>query len=153
MFWKQPKSQKTSPLQKHAAVVEQNLASIGIDPSRARMNSDSGYGWSIQISSALIEIYLAEQEERVYLQVLSPLIHIPPSSIGPLFRRLLELNLSIPNASFGIYLDVIYIFNERPLDSLDTDMMKFNITHIATYANNLDHQLVNEFGGRIYGTT
>ena len=83
MFWRQQQSQKTNTLQQHAGVVEQILASIGVDPTRARMDTENGYGWSFQRGSALIEIYIAEQEGREYLQVLSPLIHVPIGGLLP----------------------------------------------------------------------
>lgn len=152
MFWRQ-ESQRTNSLQQHAATVEQILVTIGVEPARARMNTDNGYGWSFQRGSALIEVYIAGQDDREYLQVLSPLMHLPAGGLLPLYRRLLELNLTLTNASVGIYLDVIYVFNERPLDGLDNTEANFIITQIAEYADDLDNQLVNEFGGRLYGQT
>ncbi|GAB5492241.1 MAG: hypothetical protein Phog2KO_24560 [Phototrophicaceae bacterium] len=152
MFWRQ-ESQRTNNLQNHAVTVEGILVSIGVEPGRARMNTDNGYGWSFQRGSALIEVYIASQEGREYLQVLSPLMHLPSGGLLPLYRRLLELNLTLTNASVGIYLDVIYVFNERPLEGLDDSEANFIITQIAEYADDLDNQLVNEFGGRLYGQT
>ena len=153
MVWRRQQPQKTGTLQQHATIVEQILSSIGVDLTRSRMNTESGYGWSFQRGSALIEVYIAEQDDREYLQVLSPLMHLPGGALLPLYRRLLELNLSLTNASLGIYLDVVYVFNERPLDGLDVTEANFIITQIAEYADDLDNQLVNEFGGRLYGQT
>ena len=152
MVWRRQQGQ-TGSLQQHAVIVEQILNSIGVEPGRAQMNTENGYGWSFQRGSALIEVYIAKQETREYLQVLSPLMHLPGGALLPLYRRLLELNLSLTNASLGIYLDVVYVFNERPLDGLDAGEANFIITQIAEYADDLDNQLVNEFGGRLYGQT
>lgn len=151
MFWRQQPPQQQGLLQQHVSTVENILVSIGIEPTRARMDTDNGYGWSFQRGSALIEIYIAQQEGREYLQVLSPLMHIPIGSVLPLYRRLLELNLSLTNASLGAYLDVIYVFNERPLAGLDANEANFIITQISEYADDLDNRLVDEFGGRLYG--
>ena len=137
----------------HAENIEQILATIGIDPAHARMNIDQGFGWGFQRGSALIEIYIARQGEREYLQVLSPIVHLPQTNLLPLYRRLLELNLSLTNAALGVYLDVIYVFNERPLDGLDGHETNFIITQIAGYADDLDNQLVQEFGARLYNRT
>jgi len=139
-----------APLQQHVNTVEQILASIGVNPAQARMDTEQGYGWSFQRGSALIEIYIAEQGGREYLQVLSPIMHVPGGGLLPLYRRLLELNLSLTNASLGVYLDVVYVFNERPLSGLDASEANFIITQISEYADELDNQLVNEFGGRLY---
>lgn len=153
MFWRQQQKRqpKSSSLDRHAGTVEQILTSVGVDPARARMATDQGYGWSFQRGSALIEIYIAEQQGREYLQVLSPLMHVPPAGLLPLYRRLLELNLSLTNASLGVYLDVVYVFNERPLEGLDASEADYIIKQISEYADDLDNQLVNEFGGRLYG--
>jgi hypothetical protein len=139
-----------SEMEKGALAVEKILETIGITPQQARMPTENGYGWSFQRGSALLEIYITKQGQREYLQVLSPLLHLPAGNLLPLYRRLLELNLSLTNASLGIYLDVVYIFNERPLSGLDAQEVNFIITQIAEYADDLDNQLANEFGGRLY---
>jgi type III secretion system-like peptide-binding chaperone len=151
MFWRSKQPQRSGSLEQHSITVENILANIGIAPARARMDTDQGYGWSFQRGSALIEIYIAEQDGREYLQVVSPIVHVPSGGLLPLYRRLLELNLSLTNASLGIYLDVIYVFNERPLTGLDAEEADFVIKQISEYADKLDNQLVNEFGGRLYG--
>lgn len=150
---KNQKPQQLSNLEKHAITVERILTSIGVDPVHAKMDTDEGFGWSFQRGSALIEIYIAEQQGREYLQVLSPMMHLPPGGLLPLYRRLLELNLSLTNASLGVYLDVIYVFSERPLAGLDAAEADFIIKQISEYADDIDNQLVNEFGGRLYGQT
>lgn len=153
MFWRQQAPQQSSLLQQHVETVEQILYSININPQQAQMPTQNGYGWSFQQGSALIEIYLAEQEGREYLQVLAPLFHLPQQSVLPLYRRLLELNLSLTNASLGVYLDVVYVFNERPLTGLGIEEANFIIKQIAQYADDLDDQLVKRFGGRLFGQT
>lgn len=146
----QPPPQQLSVLEQAAVNVEKILASIGIPPQQARMDTEQGFGWSFQRGSALIEVYLAQQGQREYLQVLSPIMHLPASGLLALYRRLLEMNLTMTNASLGVYLDVIYVFNERPLSGLDAQETNFIITQIAAYADELDNQLVHEFGGRLY---
>src|SRR5215212_1243460 len=85
-------------LDQYAATVEQILLTVGVDPQQARMNIQEGAG---------------------YLQVLSPILHLPMTNLLPLYRRLLELNLQLTNAALGVHLDVVYVFSERPLDGLD----------------------------------
>ncbi len=148
MFRRQQPSAQS--LQGYAQTVEAILSAIGVDPVAARMNVDSGYGWNFQRGSALTEIYISEDEGRGYFQVLSPIMHIPQSALLPLYRHLLELNLQLTNASIGVYLDVVYVFSERPLDGLDSEEANHVIQQVAQYADDLDNRLVNEFGGRMY---
>ena len=98
--------------------VEGILGAIGVDPNAARMAVESGYGWNFQRGSALIEVYLTP-EEQGYLQVLSPIMHLPASNLLALYRRLLELNLQLTNAALGLHEDVVYVYHERLLAGLD----------------------------------
>lgn len=137
-------------LEAYAATVEQILANIGIDPVRARMPTDSGFGWNFQRGSAIIEVFVSQQDGVGYLQVLSPIMHLPANSLLPLYRRLLELNLQLTHAALGIHLDVVYVFIERPLEGLDSNEANTIINTVTAYADDLDDKLVAEFGGRLY---
>lgn len=150
MLQRRNSQQHMSILAQHATAVENILQTLSINVDTARMDTEHGYGWVFQQGSALIEIYIAEQQGREYFQVLSPLFHIPSGGLLPLYRSLLELNLTLTNASLGVYLDVVYIFSERPLAGLDAEEANFIITQVAEYADDLDNTLVNEFGGRLY---
>lgn len=138
-------------LQHFAETVESILTNLGINPNDARLGIEEGYGWTFRRGSAVIEIYISEQNGRGYMQVLAPILHMPSSGLLPFYRRLLELNLQLTNASLGVYYDVVYVFNERPLQGLDVDEANTIITMVAGYADDLDNQLLDEFGGRLYG--
>ena len=146
----QDKDETGDPLDSSARALENILAHIGVDAAAARMDVDSGYGWNFLRGSALIEIYLTP-EERGYLQVLAPIMHLPPSNLLPLYRRLLELNLELTNAALGVHEDVIYLYHERLLEGLDASEADVIIRRLARVADELDDVLVEEFGGRLYG--
>jgi hypothetical protein len=137
--------------QNHVQTIESILLEVGIDPVAARTQTADGYGWRFQRGSAAIEVYLAQQEADGYLQVLSPILHLPMTGLLPLYRHLLELNLQLTSAALGVYLDVVYVFSERPLEGLDAVEANKLISLVAEYADELDDRLVNEFGGRLYG--
>ena len=91
---------REAQLQLSAQAVEELLARIGVDVDAARMAVESGYGWNFLRGSALIEIYLTP-EDWGYLQVLSPIMHLPQSNLLALYRRLLELNLELTQRGAG----------------------------------------------------
>jgi len=95
-------------------------------------------------------VYVSQQDNVGYLQVLSPLMHLPMSNLLPLYRRLLELNLQLTAAAVGVHLDVVYVFSERSLDGLDATEANTIINLVSAYADDLDDKLVTEFGGRLY---
>ena len=130
--------------------VERILAAIGVEPAAARMEVERGFGWNFQRGSALIEVYLTP-EEQGYLQVLSPIMHLPQSNLLALYRRLLELNLQLTNAALGVHEDVVYVYHERLLAGLDAAEADAIIRRLGQYADELDDALAGEFGGRMYG--
>lgn len=150
MLFRGRKSPANTSLEAHALTVEQILPAIGVDPIQARLPTETGYGWTFQRGSATIEIFISLQNNVGYFQVLAPILHLPQSGLLPLYRRMLELNLQLTNAALGIYADTVYIFSERPLQGLDADEANQIITLVASYADDLDNQLVEEFGGRLY---
>lgn len=139
-------------LESYRAAVQQIIASMGVDPQQASMNLEQGYGWSFRRGTAIIEIYILQQGEggAGFLQVLSPIMHLPQSGLLPLYRRLLELNLQLTNAAFGVFQEVVYVYNERPLDGMDNIEAANIISMVASYADEYDDRLIAEFGGRIY---
>ncbi len=147
---KEPAEREMGRLELSLRAVEGILRAIGVDPNAARMEVESGYGWNFQRGSALIEVYLTPEEEG-YLQVLSPIMHLPGRQLLALYRRLLELNLQLTNAALGVHEDVVYLYHERLLAGLDAAEADAIIRRLAQYADELDDALAEEFGGRMYG--
>ncbi len=146
----QKQADEPDQLELSLRAVEGILAAIGVDPAAARMDVERGYGWNFQRGSALIEVYLTP-EEQGYLQVLSPIMHLPAVNLLALYRRLLELNLQLTNAALGLHEDVVYLYHERLLAGLDAAEADAIIRRLARYADELDDALAGEFGGRMYG--
>ncbi|NDJ63020.1 MAG: YbjN domain-containing protein [Chloroflexi bacterium] len=140
----------TPSLENHAQTVEQILLSLGVELDKARMNTHEGFGWRFMRGSALIEVYISQREEIGYFQVLSPILHLPQIGLLPLYRRLLELNLQLTNAAFGVYFETVYVFSERQVAGMDANEANSVIAFVANCADAYDDQLVNEFGGRLY---
>ncbi len=139
-------------LESYRAAVQQVIASMGVDPQQTNMNLEQGYGWSFRYGTAVVEIYIVQQGESGagYLQVLSPIMHLPQNGLLPLYRHLLELNLQLTNAAFGVFQEVVYVYYERLLDGMDNVEAANIITNVAAYADEYDDRLIAEFGGRIY---
>lgn len=145
-----PAPEPAQPIDLSRQTVEGILQAIGVDAQSAQMAVASGFGWHFQRGSALIEVYLTP-EEQGYLQVLSPIMHLPPGNLLALYRRLLELNLQLTNAALGVHEDVVYLYHERLLAGLDAGEADAIIRRLAGYADELDDALAGEFGGRLYG--
>ncbi len=143
-------SQPAARLDDHVGLVQNILREIGVDPDQARLATTEGLGWAFRRGSAIVEIYLVQRDGAGSLKVLSPIMHLPSSGLLPLYRRLLEMNLTLSNAAFGVYSDVVFVFSERPLDGLDPQEVDHIIEQVARFADEYDDRLVSEFGGRLY---
>ncbi len=154
MFGRRRPQQQAPPaaptLDDFARVVEKILQEIGVEPVQARMGQAEGYGWSFQRGSAIIRVFIQEQGGRGYFQVLSPIMVLPGAQLLPLYRYLLETNLRLTNGALGIHEDTVYVFSERLIDGLDAVEVNNIINLVSGYADELDNQLVNEFGGRLF---
>ncbi len=153
MLGRAPRNQpdNSQSLARFAAMVHQVLGTaIGIQPDQHRLNVDTGYGWNFRHGSAVIEVYIHDNADGTYFQVLSPIMHLPQNGLLPLYRRMLETNLQMTNAALGVFQDTVYIFTERPLDGLDVVEVESTISRVTAYADDLDNRLVAEFGGRLY---
>jgi hypothetical protein len=146
----QPTSHPNDPLAGYAAMIHQILAALRIDADGARLEVEGGYGWNFRYGSAIIEVYIHQNNEGAYFQVLSPIVTLPQASLLPLYRHLLELNLQLTNAALGVFSDTVYVFSERPLQGLDQVEAETTIQQVVNYADTLDDKLVSEFGGRLY---
>ncbi len=130
--------------------VEQILKNAGFDPVAHRMQNIDGLGWRFNWGSAQIEVYINTKNDRDYFQVLSPMMYLPQTGLLAFYRRLLELNMLIPNLRFGVFGETVYLFNERPVEGLDLNEAYDIIGAISENADGWDNRLIEEFGGRLY---
>lgn len=158
LFGRRGQSQQSQPekaklsLKDHAANIEKILDGLKVVPEAARkqVNPDQEYSWEFKRGSAIVQLHIFHEDNHDYFQALSPIMVLPTINLLPLYRRLLELNLKLTHAALGVYQDTIYVFSERLLEGLDDEEALHIITMLAAYADDLDNQLVNEFGGRLF---
>jgi hypothetical protein len=139
-------------IDEHARMIERILTDV-TDKKFTRIQNQSGRGWAFTHGSARIEAYLTYgvDNKAAYLQVVAPIVTLSPESpVLPLYRFMLEENLNMVTAAFGIYETTIYIFYERPLEGLDAVEAKAIMTKIADYADDYDNYIVDNYGGRLY---
>jgi hypothetical protein len=133
-----------------AARIDVILANLGLDPASARV-ANATYLWQFQRGSALVEIRLLREGRDSFFQISAPVMHLPHDGLLRLYRRMLELNMQLVGAAFAVYRDVVYLIDERPLPGLDDSEAHAMINTVAGFADQLDDELVSEFGGRRYG--
>lgn len=141
------------PLQRYQALVEKILADLGLDPSQARQPPDDPkirYSWSMRFGSAHIFVDLLEENGEGLLRINSPLLIVPEDNREDLFAWLLQLNHSMAETAFALYGDEVHLVSTRPLEGLDPNEAHSIITRLCAYADDLDDELSNEFGARLW---
>lgn len=135
-----------------AARIDAILYALGIDPTQARMDSTAeSFVWQFQRGTALVEVLLLNEDGKQFFQVCSPILHLPQDGLLRLYRRLLEYNMQLSGAAFAVYRDVVYVVNEREINGLDDAEAHQMIDTVAGFADQLDDQLAEEYGGRLFG--
>jgi hypothetical protein len=140
----------SATLLKSVADIENILSMIDVNPNEARAHSIEGFRWFFRWGSARIEVTVIEREASGYFQVFSPLMTLPETGLEAFFRALLSHNLEMTSAALALHEDIVYVFSERPIEGMDTEEARYIITHVASYADDLDNYLVNNYGGTLY---
>jgi len=132
-----------------ARIVGDVLGKIGITDRPDPLPEDRGFGWIIRRGSAVIFISVNQVNERAYLRLVSPILHLPAENLLPLYRTLLGINMELTSAALAVHEDKVCVVSERPVAGLDPVEADDLIKRIAHYADELDNKLAAEFGARL----
>jgi hypothetical protein len=135
-------------------IVEALFEELGVDikDSKIDMESKNDRGWVIRRGSAQIMILISENDEDndPTIEILSPILKLPSKNILPFYRRCLELNRYLIGCSTCVNEDIVFIRAEMPLGGLDVESVALMICNVAVAADQLDDELAEEFGAKLY---
>ncbi|ACY16012.1 YbjN domain-containing protein [Haliangium ochraceum] len=135
------------------AMVEDVLHELGHEVAASRSEPSDGEqrAWQVEHGSATVRIGMGERGGVSNLRVVSTVMTLDPSAeVVALLRRLLELNrTTLRSAAFALEGDYVQIVAERPTLDLDRSEVLDLIRRIEKYADDLDDELVAQFGGKL----
>ncbi len=135
-------------------IVEALLKELGVDIKESRLDLESkNYrGWVIQKGSAQIIILIAENDEDddPTIEVVSPILKLPSQNILPFYRRCLELNRGLIGCAVCVSEDKVLVRAEIPLSGLSLESIALMIFNVAGAADQLDDELAEESGAKLY---
>lgn len=147
------KDEKVS-VDSYVRIVEDLLSEIGVDVKDSRLDLDSKdeRGWVIQKGSAQIIILIAENDlvEDFTIEVVSPILKLPSQNILPFYRRCLELNRYLVGCATCVNEDKVLVRAELSLSGLTLESLALLILNVAGSADQLDNDLAEEFGAKLY---
>jgi hypothetical protein len=146
-------SRKNKPktLADHAAVVEDFLRNVGINPVGSRIK-DSGknrFGWIVVRGSATVYITIDDSEGKGLFRIFSPILKLPQDKLLPFYRRLLEMNFAMIGCAFAVKDDSVVVVSERYLEGLDPIEIEIGLDQLSYVADGVDDQLAKEFGAQM----
>ncbi|TAF63836.1 MAG: hypothetical protein EAZ55_12640 [Cytophagales bacterium] len=121
-------------LQEYYTVVEEAIQTLNIDPKIARGNQEGQWNLKRSEREIWIDLWRMDKDQRVYFQVLSPVMEAPATQLEMLFKELLTLNDSLIGAAFTIYKDWIYLKVIREATGMDSQEALEMMKRVSSYA-------------------
>lgn len=148
---KKKKTDQPITLKVCVAMIEEVLKTVGLNPSDQRMPNQKSPGWYVQRGSAVIYIFLIQNEKIPSVRFVSPILFLPEDLIMPFYRRCLEINMELMNCALAATNDQIALVSERPFNNnLDVDQIVYLLHYISAVADDIDDKLAKEFKAAMY---
>lgn len=135
-------------LQSYIPVVEQAIASFGIDVATCRTETPTV--WSLQRGSASVTMLLnVNQENKAIFVVVSAIMEVPANNREQLFLELLSINHSLVGTYFTVYNnEVICLASSRYADGLEAKEVAEMLDAQSYAADAVDDMLIEKYGGK-----
>ncbi|MCS7077264.1 MAG: YbjN domain-containing protein [Bacteroidia bacterium] len=135
-------------LEAYIPIVEQAIASFGIDVASCR--TDSPTVWSLKRGSANVTMLLnLNQENRAIFVVISGIMEVPDQNREALFLELLTINHTLVGTYFTVYNNsLICLASSRYADGLDPKEVAEMLEAQSYAADALDDMLIAKYGGK-----
>lgn len=134
-------------LQSYIPVVEQAIASFGIDVATCRTESPTV--WNLQRGSASITMLLnINQENKPIFVVISTIMEVPATNKEAFFHELLSINHNLVGTYFTIYKNVVCLASSRYADGLEAKEVAEMLDAQSYAADAVDDMLIEKYGGK-----
>lgn len=130
------------------SMVEKVLKQLGVEPSDAK--EEDFCWWIVRESSAMyVKIGKSDMIDASTLEVTSPILSLPSTSILPFYRRCLELNSILVGCGICLCEDRVLITIERSLRGLDYQEVEDMILSVAMAADAVIEEISEEFSAKV----
>ncbi len=128
-----------------SARVEEALKMAGIDPIQCRSEAEGQWNLKKDDLEVWIDLLPIEQNDRTYLQVMSPIALVPSNNPLAFMGELLEINYQIIDASFCVFEGGAYLKIMREIENLDAEDVLLAINRIGYYASIMEKELTEKY--------
>jgi hypothetical protein len=131
-------------LNTYAALIDKVVAWLGISVTESKKDK---YKWAFYRGSAFvkIEIFHSKSNNEDYFHICSPVLKIPKTNVEKFYKKLLEINNKLFQASFSIKEEYAYLRIIRECRGLDSREIGNMVQRVSYYADEYDDLLKLEF--------
>ena len=131
-------------LNSYATLIDKVVTGFGMNAAESKKDK---YKWAFYRGSALvkIEIFYSKYNKENYFHICSPVLKIPKTNLEKFYKRLLEINNKLFQASFSIKDEYAYLRIIRECNGLDSHEVGNMVQRVSYYADEYDDLLKSEF--------
>lgn len=135
-------------------VINEAFAVFGLNPGEHLVREEPKRTiWGFKRGSAQIFIILCFDESGAWIQVISPILALPPAARrAECYEHLLKLNTRrLVSCAFGIENDQIIVGSDRSTNDLQAAELQDMILCVSSFADEYDDILAEQFGCELLG--
>ena len=127
------------------ALVTGVLKKLGFDAA-VQLPETQGRGWLLQTQAAVMFVLVEAREgEGEALRLTCPLLYMPSEELLPFYRKLLDVNNSLPGAALALDRDIVCLVAQQSLDGLAPAAVEVALARTFKEAEALGELLMREF--------
>jgi len=122
-------------LEKLISIVESGIQFSGVDPILARSEAEGQWNLMNGDLEVWIDLWNAEDQGKIYFQVMCPLVYIPKENEQEFLRELLDINYQTIEAYLVTFKEGVYVKVIREADFLSAEEVSISITRVGYYGD------------------
>ena len=130
-------------------IVDNALRDLGLEPHECRGEMQGQ--WNLAYGECTLNIDLwevPEQDEKIVLQIQSPLLTVPKKKQGEFYRELLEINYVLYGVAFSVVEETVFLKTMRDAADIKHKDITNMIEYAGYYAEHYQKALVEKYGSK-----
>lgn len=127
------------------SIVEKGIELTGVDPVLARSEAEGQWNLMNGDLEVWIDLWNAEDQGKIYYQVMCPLVYIPKDNELEFLRELLDINYQTIEAYLVTFKEGVYIKVIREADFILAEEVSLSITRVGYYGDMFSKAFMEKF--------
>ncbi len=132
-------------LPQYYQMVEECVASLGIDPAITKGEKDGQYNLQKGSAPVWVDVFYDTHNQCNYIQVMAPVVEVPASNTLAFYEEILRTNHNLFGVGFTQYDKWIYLKTIRECDGLQKEEVMAMLNRVGNYADQYDDEFKNKY--------